>query len=281
MPDIWGLAAIATKFALYLGVFVSAGTVFVVLMFQVTHIRRLTVIFANLGLIATVIGFSLGGAALTGDVRGMIDPEMLGLLWSTAVGSALAYRLAGLILILLGLMLGRAGMWMSAIGAGLTLWSFTTVGHISSREVVWLDALLLIHLIALALWIGILTPLKRLADTGTAQETADLGHRFGSMATVFVPLLILAGLVMSYTLVGSVDALLGTSYGQTLIVKIAVVAVLLGLGALNKLRFVPKLMTGDAQAAEYLSRSISLEWVGVVVILLTTAVLTATLTLPS
>lgn len=281
MPDIWGLAAIATKFALYLGILTSAGTVFVAVLFQVANTQRFTVIFAMLALIATVIGFSLGGAALTGDASGMTDPEMLGLLWSTPVGTALAYRLVGLALLIAGLMFGRAGVWLSALGGSLALWSFASVGHIPDRDMFWLNGLLLIHLAAIALWIGILTPLKRLADLSTTEEAANLGDRFGRMATVFVPLLILAGLVMSYVLVGSVAALIGTGYGQALIVKVAVVAVLLSLGALNKLHFVPKLVNGDAQAAQHLSRSILFEWGAVVIILFTTAVLTSILTLPS
>lgn len=175
MPDIWGLAAITIKFAFYLGVCVSAGTVFVAMMFEVMHIRLLTAIFASLGLIATVIGFSLGGATLTGDVHGMIDLEMRGLLWRTTSGSAMAYRLTGLVLIIQGTIPGRSGIWMSAIGAVLSLRSFTTIRHISSREIAWLNMILLIHLIAIAiaLWIGILTPLKRLTDMAAGQKAAE------------------------------------------------------------------------------------------------------------
>jgi len=136
-------------------------------------------------------------------------------------------------------------------------------------------------LTAIALWIGILAPLKRLADLSAAKEAADLGDRFGHLAVAFVPILIFAGLLMSYVLVGSIASLFGTGYGQALIVKVAVVAVLLGLAAMNKLRFVPMLMNGDAQTAQHLSRSISFEWVAVVIILFTTAILTSILTLPS
>ncbi|WP_299212250.1 hypothetical protein [uncultured Tateyamaria sp.] len=83
MPDIWGLAANAAKLLLYLGVLTSAGTVFAVVVFTVSGVRAFACIFALLGLIGALLGFSLSGAALTGDVSGMTDPEMLGLLWST------------------------------------------------------------------------------------------------------------------------------------------------------------------------------------------------------
>lgn len=281
MPDIWSLAAIAAKFLLYLGVLTSSGAVFAVAVFKVSGIRAFVCIFAGLVLIGALLGFSLSGAALTGDVSGMTDLEMLSLLWSTPVGTALAYCVVGLALLIVGFALGRFGRWVSAFGGLLPLWSFATVGHVPDHDMLWLDMLLLVHLIGIALWVGILTPLKRLARMGTASETAEFGHSFGRLAMLFVTLLILAGLVMSYVLVGLIDALFGTGYGQALITKVVLVGVLFSLAALNKLRFVPKLIFGEAQASQHLSRSISFEWMAVVAILLTTAVLTSVLTLPS
>ena len=38
LPDVWGLAAIATKFALYLGVLISSGTVFTSLAFRLNEL---------------------------------------------------------------------------------------------------------------------------------------------------------------------------------------------------------------------------------------------------
>lgn len=281
MPDIWGFAAIAVKFGLYLGVLTSAGLVLAALIFQVTGIRLLATAFGALGLIAAVGSFALNGAALTGDSSGLTDPEMLGLLWSTQVGTALALRLAGVALLLMGLFLGQMGLWISAVGGILALLSFAVIGHVPDREMLWLNALLVFHLAAVSLWIGILTPLKRLATTRKAADAAELGHRFGRLAAIFVPLLILAGVVMSYVLTGSLSALLTTAYGQALLIKVLLVAGLLSLAAVNKLRFVPRLVDGDANAARGLSKSISLEWVAVLAILLVTAVLTSVLTLPS
>ena len=238
-------------------------------------------VFAALGMIGAVIGFALGGAALTGDASGMTDFEMLSLLWTTPVGTALVYRLVGLGLLVIGLLLGRPGIWISAFGGAIALWSFVAVGHIPNRNSLWLDTLLFIHLVTVALWIGILAPLKRLANERAVTEAAQLGDSFGQLAAFFVPLLILAGLILGYFLVGSASALIGTGYGQALIAKVMVVALLLGLGALNKLRIVPQLMAGDVNAALHLSRSISFEWIAVVLILTITAILTSVLNLPS
>ncbi len=282
LPDFWGIASIATKLALYMGVLVPVGSVLVSVIMGLTINRRFVISLAILGLIATIIGFSLRGAALTGDVTGMTDPEMLGLLWSTPVGTAFALRLSGLMVVMAGLFMGRIGLLFSVIGGLITIWSFVHIGHVPDRDSIVLNFLLLFHLLAIAIWIGVLFPLQRLArDPQALAETAALGHRFGVMAAIFVPLLILAGGYTGYRLVGSVSALFGTGYGQALIIKVLLVALLLGLAAANKFRFVPRLTAGDQTAAAQLARSISMEWVVIVAILLMTAVLTSVLTLPS
>jgi len=282
MPDAFGLAAIIAKFALYLGVMTAAGTVLATCMFRLDRTRGLAVAFAVLGLMATILAFSLRGANLTGDGSGMTDPEMLGLLWTTPVGTALLLRLVGLSLLIAGLFMGRLGMWISMLGGVIAIWSFDHVGHVSSRDTTLLDIALTLHLLAVALWIGVLTPLKRLASSpATYASAADVGHRFGVVAMVTVPALIIAGGYMGYELAGSLKALLGTGYGQALIIKVLLVGLLLGLAAANKLRFIPALRAGDPVAAGHLSKSISVEWLVILAVLGTTAVLTTNLTLPT
>ncbi len=282
MPDIFGLTAIVTKFALYLGVMTASGTVMATLMFRLDRTRGLAVAFAILGVAATILAFSLRGANLTGDISGMTDPEMLGLLWSTPVGTALLLRLVGLGLQIVGLFLGRVGKWVSVVGGVLAIWSFDHVGHVSGRDTTLLDIALTLHLLAVALWIGVLTPLKRLASSSaTFASAADVGHRFGVVASVTVPVLIIAGGYMGYALAGSLEALISTGYGQALIIKVLLVGLLLGPAAANKLRFIPALRSGDPAAAGHLTKSISVEWLVILAVLGTTAVLTTNLTLPT
>ena len=282
MPDAFGLAAIVTKFALYLGVMTSAGTVMAMLMFRLERTRGLAMTFAVLGIVAAILAFSLRGANLTGDVSGLTDPEMLKLLWTTPVGTALLLRLVGLGLLIAGLFMGRVGTWVSVLGGVIAIWSFDHVGHVSSRDTTLLDIALMLHLLAVALWIGVLTPLKRLASSSnTYSSAADVGHRFGVVASASVPVLIIVGGYMGYQLVGSFTALVGTSYGQAMIIKVLLVGLLLGLAAANKLRFIPALRTGDSAVANHLSKSISVEWIVILAVLGMTAVLTTNLTLPT
>jgi len=280
-PDVWALAAISTKFALYLGVLGSSGTVFTSLVFRLNSYRGASISFGILGLCAAILSFSLVGANLAGDASGLLDGELLGLLWSTVAGTTLSFQLAGIATLAFGLLLGQPGRWISAFGGLIAIWSFSNIGHIAGIEKLLLKITLTTHLTAIAFWIGILAPLRSLSlSKQTWPEAADLGQRFGVIAKFIVPLLIAAGIYMSFILVGSFAALINTGYGQALILKLTVVSLLLALAAANKLRFIPGLHRNNPNAAKNLIRSISAEWVAIFTILGITAVMTSSLTLP-
>ena len=287
MPDTWELASAFARSLLYLGVLGSVGLVLARIVFRRETgglhdpmVRQATAL-ATLALLATGLGFALTGAAMTGELSGMTDPEMLELLWQTPAGTALVLRIAGLITILAALRVPAIGLPLAAAGGVVALWSFTRAGHVADAEPSWLELLLLLHLLCAALWIGVLSPLRTLA--GSSEDlflAAGLGHRFGHIAAVTVPVLIAAGIVMAWRLLGEVSALVATGYGLTLLVKIGALGLLLGAAAANKLRFVPAMRAGDRGAAFALRRSIAVEWAAVCFVLLATAVLTTVPDLP-
>lgn len=288
MPDLWGMAATGAKFGLFLGVFGATGLIMIRLIFGglvqdiAPRIRQRVIVLAVLGLVATLAGFSVRGAALTGDAAGMVDPEILGLLWQTSVGTALVTRCIGLLMIIVGVVLSRHGFWIALAGGSLCLWSFTQIGHVPDAEFWGLRLLLLVHLFGIALWIGVLSPLKWLcSDVEQLPRATQLGHQFGRIAAGFVPVLLVAGGVMAWVLLGDFRALVTTGYGQMLLAKLVLVALLLGLAAANKLRFVPQLLARDCTGADHLKKSVSLEWWIVIAILAATAILTSVLGLPS
>ncbi|OED50358.1 copper-binding protein [Rhodobacteraceae bacterium (ex Bugula neritina AB1)] len=287
MPDIWGLAAIVAKLALYAGFLGATGLVMVRAAFPAPlsllgrRSGQQALCLAGLGLAAAVLGFMLRGAALTGDASGMTDPEMLGLLWQTQAGSALVYRISGAALLIVGLCLPRPGQWAALAGGGLALWSLTQIGHVPDLEQSGVRLLLMLHLVGAAFWIGILGPLHYLSQHPQHLKSAALlGHRFGQAAAVIVPALILAGLLMAWLLTGEPAAVFRTGYGQSLLIKLALAGTLLGLAAANKFRFVPAMQTGDARAGQHLARSIEAEAVIFLAILTVTAALTSVLPLP-
>lgn len=287
MPDIWALAAVVSKTLLYFGVLTSSGLILTRFVFAsevaavLPVMRKYAVLWTVLAIAAALASFALRGAALTGDASGLTDPEMLGLMWQTPVGTALLLRVIGLSLMLTGLLVGGLGWAVAGLGALTALWSFITIGHLSDDIGLWAKLVLLTHLLAVAFWIGILLPLNRLTrTTGDTVLAARLGHRFGQIATVIISGLIAAGLVLGWLLIGSWTHLFTTAYGLNIIAKLCLVAGLLGLGALNKLRVVPELTSGNAQAAIHLSKTVSMEWLVFVAVLLATASLTTLFALP-
>ncbi|MDA7966211.1 CopD family protein [Ruegeria sp.] len=288
MPDIWGLGAILSKLMLYVGIGGSTGLLIVRAAFAdlvtplVDKMRVQAAQLAGLALAGSVLGFMLRGAALTGGADGMTDPEMLGLLWQTPVGDVLVYRFVGTVLIIVGAFMPLIGQWIALAGGLIALWSFAQIGHVPELEVTGVRFLLLLHLLGVAFWIGILGPLRALSQRPEhLNSAAMLGHRFGQAASIIVPALILAGLLMAWMLLGDLWALTTTGYGQTLLVKLALVGAILTLAAANKLRFVPAMQAGDEKAARHLARSIESETVVILMVLVATAALTSVLTLPN
>jgi len=287
VPDIWGTASVLAKLALYVGVVGAMGLVLVRATFgelvAPLHrwMRGQAVGLAGLAVLAAGLGFMLRGAALTGGVDGMTDPEMLGLLWTSPVGEVLVYRLAGAAMIIVGLFTPRIGLGIALAGGTLALWSFAQIGHVPEMQQTGVRLLLFMHLLGISFWVGVLAPLRALSRQGEfIANAALLGHRFGQAAAVIVPALLVAGVIMAWLILGDLAALVTTGYGFTLLAKLAMVAVVLGMAAANKLRFVPAMAAGDSGAARHLARSIEVETVVLVVVLAATAVLTSVVTLP-
>ena len=82
--------------------------------------------------------------------------------------------------------------------------------------------------------------------------TALIVARFSTVALVSVIALGLAGGVLAWVELGSLRALTSTTYGQLVLVKIAIVLVIAALAAYNRLRLVPEIL-GDIDLARALA----------------------------
>jgi copper resistance protein D len=95
-------------------------------------------------------------------------------------------------------------------------------------------ALTSLHVAAIACWIGglpyLLLALGRVPDTAAARTVAS---RFSRLAQGSVAVLLGAGIGLAAIYVGSPAAILGTAYGAMVSAKAILLALLLGLGALN------------------------------------------------
>ncbi|MFI6648644.1 copper resistance CopC/CopD family protein [Streptomyces sp. NPDC050529] len=99
-----------------------------------------------------------------------------------------------------------------------------------------------LHLLAVAAWLGGLTALL-VALYRTPDITAAAVRRFSRIAFISVLVLTATGIYQSWRQVGSWSALTGTGYGQLLLVKVGLVAVLVGVAWISR-RWTARLATG-------------------------------------
>ncbi|MER5477434.1 copper resistance protein CopC [Streptomyces sp. NPDC002734] len=107
-----------------------------------------------------------------------------------------------------------------------------------------------IHLLAVALWLGGLTALLVALYRRSAEITVERAavHRFSRVAFLSVAALAVTGVYQSWRQVGSWDALTSTSYGRLLIVKAGLVALLVGIAWISR-RWTRRLDDAEAEGA--------------------------------
>ena len=265
---------------LYAGILASAGGVlFLLLVTPAGAARRsgarMVQGFAAVSAFVAVLAIGIHGASLAGGPPAILAsavPWRLSL--SSSFGQAVAMAAAALALIACGLWLQRSvGFLLAGIGAVAALFSFTMSGHVISAEPRWQSVgALLVHVTAAAFWTGALVPLYR--SIGLLKgDAARIVQRFSHIALAMVPVLIAAGVAIAWLQVTSLNALFETTYGQFLLLKVALVAVLIAVAAYNKLRLTPALARGEGFAAAALRRAICVELALVGAILLATAAL--------
>ncbi|MFC9259558.1 copper resistance CopC/CopD family protein [Streptomyces hydrogenans] len=91
----------------------------------------------------------------------------------------------------------------------------------------------ILHLLAVATWLGGLTTLLVALYRAPSVERAAV-ERFSRVAFVSVAVLVATGIYQSWRQVGSWSALTGTRYGQLLLVKIGLMAVLVGIAWISR-----------------------------------------------
>lgn len=105
-----------------------------------------------------------------------------------------------------------------------------------------------LHLLAVAAWLGGLTALL-IALYRTPDITAGAVRRFSRIAFISVLVLTATGIYQSWRQVGSWSALTGTGYGQLLLVKVGLVAVLVGVAGISR-RWTARLATAGVPKAD-------------------------------
>lgn len=165
----------------------------------------------------------LAAAALLAASLPLVTRDTGHRLWSTA-----AIVLASALLI--------APAWTGHAGA--------TPGAVGVFPLV-ADAL---HLLAAGAWLGGLPPLAMLLATTWRQKeprwatiTVSAVQRFSLLGVISVGTLLASGIANSWYEVGTLNNLFSTSYGQLVLIKIALFAAMVGLAAINRFYLTPRL----------------------------------------
>lgn len=187
--------------------------------------------------------------------------EMFGMQWSRLWVA----RCAGLALLLML----RVGAGPSAVLAAFWLSLRSFQGHAGAHGTVpaIIDS---IHLLAVVSWLGSLIQFAMIR--GAAPPVS--ADRVRRLATISVAALVPAGVYGAFLHIPSVDRLLNSPYGRTLLVKLILAAGLLFLGAANHFRYVPALLQRrDPAAGPRLSRVVRWEIVIAALVVLMSALL--------
>ena len=163
----------------------------------------------------------------------------------------------------------RLAALLAALSGAAIAWQGHAGAELSRDAVIHLTADAA-HLIAAGLWVGALLPLVLLlrATTDTSRQY-EAAKRFSTLGVICVAALLPSGIINAYYLVGSVPALIGTAYGQILLLKLVLVLTMLAFAAINRWQLVPRLATRDGEAARRIARHTAIEaalGLGVIVI---------------
>lgn len=206
------------------------------------RVARVLTVAAAAGVVASVAGLLLHGAQAAGTP--VWDLELafgtqFGVTWLLAIGAWLA--LAAL----------RRSGW-ATLPAGLLCVVPASGGHASVEGPLMLGANL-VHVVAIAGWIGGLAALLLVLRPGTRdvpdrQSVLKASVRsFSRLAGVLVAVVLGTGIVQSIVELSAWSELTATGYGRAILVKLGLFAVLLGFGAYHRRRDLPPLATLRAE----------------------------------
>ena len=239
----WGVrAGAATLSAVgYAGALVAAGTLFFSMYTdRRTELRAVTSRAAVLGAVALVAAAPFRIARLGGGLDALRDNDLLMSALRGPVGISTAVT-ANALLIVAVLVDRRAPRWISLVFALVALAGFSIEGHTRATERRWaMVASDVVHLGAAAVWLGgIVALLVAFRTSDDAGRLATIVRRFSDSALVAVGVVAVTGVIMAWIILPTVGELTSTGYGLALILKVALVLVVIALGAFNRYRLVP------------------------------------------
>ena len=285
--DVWIFLNPIIKMVFYISAFCSVGTlIYLIHFYRLLEIEQKTYCFflikrsSIIGCIISCLSFLSIPGNMGGDLISIIDPQFIQLTLENISGKATLLSIFGFMLIYFSCLKQSMVFYiLSFTGISSVLLSFVIFGH-STKHGLAGQLLIIVHLVGLSYWIGALLPLKKMCNFIEQEKLKVVAHLFGIFAIGYVGVLITAGLIFSYILLGNISALITTDYGNVLLIKMIIVSALLSLGAINKFKIIPYLSIDQNLGLKRLKKSIQIEILCVLLILFFTSLLTTSLILP-
>ena len=239
------------------------------------RIRRWLGICIGVALLASFIRIGVLSGSMGGDIASVFDGGLAQMVLEMGESRSTGLRVIGLLTIATSLLLPRRFAVITLGGAAVAATSFAWVGHAwAASRGSGPIALLSLHLGCVAFWLGALTPLWMATHDDDLARLAAIVHWFGLAALYVVATLFTVGGLLLVVLLSTPSELWTTDYGRLVLVKLVIVACLLGVASFNKFRLTPRLQALDRTAASVLRRTIQVEIALGVTILLVTAAFT-------
>lgn len=216
-------------------------------------------------------GLSFADALAPSIIAVVLEETLFGRVWALrlALGAALCLWLVVRRRSSGGPGRGERHAWLAL--AGIYVATLALTGHavaavgVERALRVAADAL---HLVAAGAWLGALPALalavaaaRRGATAAAVDSVARATRRFSAVGVVCVGTLVATGIVNAWFLVGSRLALIGTPYGQWLLAKLALFAIMVAIAAHNRQHLSPRISAGDRSALGRLARNATVELV--------------------
>jgi len=267
------LAAVAKAFV-YLGVLTAAGGVFAHASLGASNLpdgcpERLV----RHGAVLVIVAAASAALLLIFRLGGQFDEPTLSAVFISGTGAATTFQLVGALLLLTPAVDDAPRSPTRLSNAVLLTASFAIHGH-AATDGVLSGALALIHVSAVAWWVGSLCLLRAACHGLDQQRVATLLQRFSGFALKVVAALAAAGLTLLIALVDLEDEPWRSPYGQVIAMKLVLVIVVLALAGYNRWRLTPRLLAGDRAAVSELRAMVDRELLLIGAILIVTAILT-------
>ncbi|WP_342805811.1 CopD family protein [Alteromonas sp. M12] len=287
----WSILLLLLKLANYMAIAALAGTLLMRFILvrnrlvnkhnsqYINSINTWQITWVALGLVAAMLQVPIeAGAMSESGFAGMWDAFMLDFMWQSVIGDQAALRIPAFIIALIALitwqkltgLMTRVNLGITIIALLSIIYSFTFTGHSAEKNLL-IKSMFFWHLIAIASWGGALWPLYKSCKLFPISTVKPVMHQFGQLAIIVVLLMLASGIFLLFQHLASFSELFTTNYGQLIMLKLLLVSAVLLMGAWHKFSLVPNLTQENIAT---LKRSISVEMLVAILVILTTSVLT-------